>query len=84
MRISNVMVTPTHLLTIMVLGGTVFTLAIGNLDASGADSNGLALLRNGGGLVNALRAAEAHSTGEDGRQGSGPLGDRSRSELQTH
>jgi hypothetical protein len=54
MRISNVIVTPTHLLTIIVLGGTVFTLAISNLDASSANSNGLALLRNGGGLVNAL------------------------------
>jgi hypothetical protein len=43
-RISNVIVTLTYLLTIIVLGSIVFTLAIGNLDVSSADSNSLALL----------------------------------------
>jgi hypothetical protein len=54
MCISNVIVTLTYLLTIIVLGSTVFTLAISNLNASSANSNGLALLRNRGGLVNVL------------------------------
>jgi hypothetical protein len=54
MRISNVIITLTYLFTIIVLGGTVFTLAISNLNASSANSNGLALFQNRGGLVNAL------------------------------
>jgi hypothetical protein len=44
MHISNVIITLTYLLTIIVLGSIVFTLAISNLNASSTDSNSFAFL----------------------------------------
>jgi hypothetical protein len=84
MCISNVIVTLTYLLTIIVLSGTVCALPISGLDAGSANSNCLVLLGNSRGLVNALQAAQTHSTREDKRQGSSLLSNRSRSKLQTY
>jgi uncharacterized membrane protein len=54
MHISNVIVTLTYLLTIIVLSSIVFILIISNLNTSNTNSNSLAFLQNKGGLVNAL------------------------------
>jgi len=88
MRPNNVITAPTHLLTVIVLGGVVFTLLIGQFYTASADGDDLALPShlslNAGGLVNTLRAVQAHNTGQTGRQRSRTLGNGRGRELETH
>jgi hypothetical protein len=84
MRLDNVIAATAHLLTIMVLDSTVFTLPIGNLDATGANANPLSLLDDVSNLVNTLGAAKAHKARKAWGQSSGALGNRGGSKLRTH
>jgi hypothetical protein len=60
MRLDNVIAMTAHLLTIIVLDSTVFTLPIGNLNATRANANPLSLLNDVSNLVNMLRVVKAH------------------------
>jgi len=88
MRPNNIITAPTYLLTVIVLGGVVFTLLISQFYTASANKDDLALSShlslNARSLINMLRVVQAHNTGQTGRQRSYTLSNRRGRELETY